>query len=210
MPVRVLIHSIGRVVVTATSVGLALAACSASSTTSRGPALPVSPAAIAHTPGMVMPDGSTMGATAAPTGGPSPAALMVCSDDVRGHIQQALRLPSAPTGTGVWSGDIYTCTYRLPGGALVLSVREAKDRATTSRNLAAVKASTHATDNLIGLTPDASGDTDGIVVLSKDNDVLTVNASGLPEEFGPEQSHRPDFAYEIASDVLGCWTGDGE
>jgi hypothetical protein len=26
--------------------------------------------------------------------------------------------------------------------------------------------------------------------------------------FGPQQQRRTDLAYEIASDVLGCWTGD--
>lgn len=44
------------------------------------------------------------------------------------------------------------------------------------------------------------------MVLLKDSDTLTVDASRLPPVFGKQQSTRFDFAYELASDILGCWT----
>jgi hypothetical protein len=28
--------------------------------------------------------------------------------------------------------------------------------------------------------------------------------------FGPQRQRRTDLAFEIASDVLGCWTGDDD
>ena len=37
---------------------------------------------------------------------------------------------------------------------------------------------------------------------------LRVDATGLPAVFGTQKQKRTDLAYEIASDVLGCWTGD--
>ena len=40
----------------------------------------------------------------------------------------------------------------------------------------------------------------------KDNQTLKVDTTGLPPVFGPEGQKRTDLAYEIASDVLGCWT----
>ena len=48
------------------------------------------------------------------------------------------------------------------------------------------------------------------MVVVKDNETLTVDATGLPAVFGSQQQKRTDLAYEIASDVLGCWTGDGD
>jgi hypothetical protein len=30
----------------------------------------------------------------------------------------------------------------------------------------------------------------------------------LPQEFGANGQRRTDLAYEVASDVMGCWTGD--
>lgn len=50
---------------------------------------------------------------------------------------------------------------------------------------------------------------DGVVGLVKDNVTLVVDATGLPVEFGPERQQRTDFAYEVATVVLGCWTEHG-
>ena len=50
----------------------------------------------------------------------------------------------------------------------------------------------------------------GIAVVLKDDMTLRVDTTGLPAVFGPQQQRRTDLAYEIASDVLGCWTGDGD
>ena len=48
----------------------------------------------------------------------------------------------------------------------------------------------------------------GIVVVIKDDMTLTVDTTGLPTVSGPDGQRRADLAFEIASDVLGCWTGD--
>jgi len=37
---------------------------------------------------------------------------------------------------------------------------------------------------------------------------LPASALVLSAVFGSQQQRRTDFAYEVASDVLGCWTGD--
>jgi hypothetical protein len=63
---------------------------------------------------------------------------------------------------------------------------------------------------VIGLGADGYAPADGIVLLRKDNDVLVVDASGLPPVFGSNEQHRADLAFELATDILGCWTGDDD
>lgn len=164
------------------------------------------------TSGMVMPDGSTMGvpapsSTAAASSAPSAAAQMICSADIRSAITTVLKLSSAPVATSNWANHVYTCTYRLPMGEFVLSVTESTTAASANAYIEGVRQQIGAKP-LIGLTPVAYGTADGVVVLVKDSDTLRVDASRLPAQFGDQAQKRTDFAYEVASDVLGCWTGD--
>jgi hypothetical protein len=188
-----------------------LAGC-ASSAGADQPARMAGPAGAAMTPGMVMPDGSTMGAMApsasSQQSGPSAAALMICSDETRADIAQVLALPDRPTATATWRAHTYTCSYRLPAGPFVLSVTESADGAAAARYLADARRRLGTTTDLAGLTEGAFGTAAGNVLLRKDNDVLHVDATALPAVFGTQGQKRADFAYEIASDILGCWTGD--
>jgi hypothetical protein len=188
-----------------------LAGC-ASSAGADQPARMTRPSGTAMTPAMVMPDGSTMGAITTTSrsqqSGPSAAALMVCSDETRAAIAQVLALPDRPTATATWREHTYTCSYRLPAGSFVLSVTESADGAAAGRYLADVRRRLGTTSDLAGLTEGAFGTAAGNVLLRKDNDVLQVDATALPAVFGTQGQKRTDFAYEIASDVLGCWTGD--
>jgi hypothetical protein len=68
---------------------------------------------------------------------------------------------------------------------------------------------------LIGSTVDVAGlgehayrTAAGNVGLVKDNVTLAVDATRLPAEFGAQGQKRADLAYEVASVILGCWTGD--
>ena len=160
------------------------------------------------TPGMIMPDGSTMGATApSTTAGPSAAALMICARETRESIATVLNLRVTPTPTGRWNEPTYTCTYDLPQGRLVLSVRESVTHGAATRYADQVRRRMPGARPLAGLTDLAYGSPDGTVVLVKDGDTLRVDATGMPAQFGPEGQKRTDFAYEISSDILGCWTG---
>jgi hypothetical protein len=166
------------------------------------------------TPGMVMPDGSTMGASTAmatppaSAAAPSRAARMICSDEVRGDLADVLKA-STPTPTSRWAAPVFTCTYRLRVGTLVLSVRESADHA-RAKAFAGGERRRLSAYPVAGLTDTAFQTRTGIVVLTKDNDTLLVDASRLPAEFGAEQQKRDAFAYEVASVILGCWTGDDD
>ncbi|MGI8450877.1 MAG: hypothetical protein ACR2MP_27595 [Streptosporangiaceae bacterium] len=163
--------------------------------------------------GMLMPDGSTMGAAAsAPgtstSGSPSTAEKMICATETRKDITTVLGLAKAPTSRSTWIDHIYTCTYQLPMGTFTVSVKQSSDPTAAKAYFARLRPTLGSTETLQGLGQASYGSTTGTVVLLKDNDTLTVNSTQLPAVFGAQQSKRFDFAYEIASDILGCWTGN--
>lgn len=189
-----------------------LAGCASSQADTGAKAAPPIRAGASMTPGMVMPDGSTMGATTgartSASSAPSAAARMICSTEIRKDIGTVLALKSVPSATSNWSGHVYTCTYQLPMGTFVLSVKESADPRSAKAYADALRTRLGRTHSLAGLTNLAFATSTGTVALVKDNDTLQVDATRLPAEFGGQQQKRTDFAYEIASDILGCWTGD--
>lgn len=168
----------------------------------------------AHSPamsaGMVMPDGSTMGAAAAPStaaaDNPSAAEMMICAAETHSIIAEVLGLTSAPPSTATWRDHLYTCRYRLPMGTLIVSVKQSADPGAAAAYFRTSQAHLGSTEPLDGLGEHSFGAAAGTIVLIKDNDTLTVDATRLPPVFGNESSKRFDFAYELASDILGCWT----
>jgi hypothetical protein len=37
---------------------------------------------------------------------------------------------------------------------------------------------------------------------------LEVDATAMPEAIGPNRVARGDFAYQIATNILACWSGE--
>jgi hypothetical protein len=184
------------------AVPLLLAGCGSTADTTA----PVSPsmAGMSMAPGQVMaPEGST-----SPAGGPPATALMVCSQDISSKVVQVLSLDAPPPTRSAWDGSLYTCAYDLPMGAMVLSVQVRSDKAAAGAAFDADRTRRGQNNTLPGLGERAFGTPDGVTVVLKDDQVLTVDATALPEVFGSNDQHRTDLANEIASDVLGCWTGD--
>jgi hypothetical protein len=161
-------------------------------------------------PGMSMAPGQAMSpsASASAAAAPSAAAKMICSDDIKGKVRQVLKLAAdAPTRTS-FVDHLYTCTYTLPEGPLVLSVHDSASKAAAGTYYTALRPTLGPTSGLPGLGEHAYGTSRGTVVVLKDSQTLVVDATALPSVFGSDQQKRTDLAYEIASDVLGCWTGD--
>jgi hypothetical protein len=150
--------------------------------------------------------GST--AAAQPAGGPPAAAAMVCSEDITRKVRQVLGLPVAPATRATWASPVYTCDYALPAGPMTLSVHVYPDAARAGAGFEADRTRTPGAGPLAGLGQRAWGTATGTVEVLKDDDVLTVDTTRLPEVFGANGQKRTDLAYEVASDVLGCWTGD--
>jgi hypothetical protein len=139
---------------------------------------------------------------------PSATAKMVCGDDIRGKVAQVLKLSAPPKTETSWADQLYTCTYRLPMGPMVLSVKQSAGKAAAAGYFTNLRPTLGSTETLQGLGERSYGTGDGVVVVIKDAQTLTVDTTGLPKVFGPDGQRRADLAFEIASDVLGCWTGD--
>lgn len=144
----------------------------------------------------------------AAAGGPSAAALMVCSNEIQEKVVTILALASAPDATMSWADRLFTCTYALPGGSLVLSVKEAADQASAHASFEDQQRSTAEAAPIEGLANLGlqSFQTPNSAAFAKDNFVLTVDATALPETLGPHQVTRAAFAYQLATTVLACWS----
>lgn len=139
---------------------------------------------------------------------PTATAKMVCGADIMGKVVQVLKLTKRPVTTTTWADQLYTCTYALPMGPMVLSVKQSRTNADAKAYFNALRSKLGSTESLDGLGEGAYRTTTGIAVVVKDNMTLEVDATRLPAVFGPEDQKRTDLSNQIASDVLGCWTGD--
>jgi hypothetical protein len=153
--------------------------------------------------------GSASGSNAGPpTGKPPASAAMVCDADIKSKVREALSLAGPPSTEWRWSNGVYTCDYDLPMGRMRLQV-EVLPGARQARTLFnADRARTPGALPLAGLGEQAFGTKKGMVIVLKDSQVLVVDTTRLPQEFGANGQRRTDLAYEVASDVMGCWTGD--
>jgi hypothetical protein len=92
-------------------------------------------------------------------------------------------------------------------GPLELAVKESPDPVAATEYFEDQRAELGDTAPAPGLGERAFATPSGTVVVIKDAMTLTVDATGLPEVFGDNGQRRGAFAYEVASIVLGCWTG---
>jgi hypothetical protein len=139
---------------------------------------------------------------------PPAAALMLCSDDVRAEVvAAALGASAVPTPHSTWADHVYTCTYPLPQGPLVLAVTVTPSAAAAADALQAMRGQLGDAAEVPDLGERAYGAAAGTVIAGKDNMVLRVDATGLPGSLGPAHQDRLDFARVVAAGVFTCWTG---
>src|SRR3712207_1248034 len=70
---------------------------------------------------------------------PSSAALMICSEELRDEVRTVLKLSAPAPARPTWQDPVYTCTYTLPMGTMVLSVRESASKPAARTHLQAVR-----------------------------------------------------------------------
>jgi hypothetical protein len=193
----------GRKLTAIAAMSVLIAGCAAAKAAAPPAAGTSAPATTSGTQGMSM-------SPAARSGGPSASALMVCGPEIRQDVVTILALTSAPTSTTTWADNLYTCTYHLPTGRLALSVKESPDTASANTYFATLRTRLAPTQPLTGargLGNPGYETSDGTVVILKDGKTLEVDATGLPSVSGPNLISRADVAYEISTDILGCWNG---
>jgi hypothetical protein len=143
-----------------------------------------------------------------PTDEPPASAAMICDADIKSKVREALSLAGPPSTEWGWSNGVYTCDYQLPMGRMGLQVTVLAGASQARTTFDADQARTPGALPLAGLGERAYGTEDGTVLVLKDNQILVVDTTRLPQEFGANGQRRTDLAYEVASDVMGCWTAD--
>jgi hypothetical protein len=134
---------------------------------------------------------------------------MICNDDTKGDVSQILALGSPPRTDSTWADSTYTCTYRLAGGPLVISVKESPDAASARKHFDALQKKLRGAEPIKGLANlgfPASQTPDGSVVFLKDNSTLHVDGTRLPAALGPDSVAPAAFSYQVATTILACWT----
>ncbi|MEO7262938.1 MAG: hypothetical protein ABI047_17050 [Jatrophihabitantaceae bacterium] len=140
---------------------------------------------------------------------PSDTAKMVCTGEVRDTVQTVLKLSSPASTSTSWQNQLFTCTYTLPMGKMVLSVKESADKPAAHAYFEAQRTRLGSTEPVLGLGEQAYATKTGTTVVVKDDMTLQVDTTGLPAVFGPQQQRRTDLASEMAAVVLGCWIDHG-
>jgi hypothetical protein len=135
------------------------------------------------------------------------AARMVCSKEIRTEVAGALGLDAVPTPQDAWADHVYTCTYAVPQGTLVLAVTVAPSDDAAGTQLDALRTGLGAANPEQGFGERAYSAPAGVLVAVKDNLVLTVDATALPDDLGPGHQRRIDVVRLLAAGVFACWTG---
>lgn len=147
--------------------------------------------------------------TAAPSSqGPTEAAQMVCGDEVKKDMATRLGLPEAPHSVNTFNDKIFTCTYHLTEGDLVISVKETANEKAAKTYFEAMQVEVPNAADIKGLAnlgfPAYSNDA-GSVVFLKDHMILHVNATDITTQLGPDKMTPAEFAYQTATTILACW-----
>jgi hypothetical protein len=143
--------------------------------------------------------------------GPSTSAAMICSDEIASAVKRTFALTRRPTTTRSWSmTDLtFACTYRLPGGALRMTVQDAPDTMTGRPYFHSLRTRLAGATTIRGVQSlgfPAFETPGGDVAFLKDGKTLRVDASDVSRSALPTGFTRQQAAYAVAAAVVACWT----
>ncbi len=138
-------------------------------------------------------------------GGPSAASRMVCAGYVLQQLAGALGTEPLTPPSATWAQHLYSCAYAYTDASMVVSVKELADPATAVAHFDGLRGSAGAVTTVNGLGEAAFTQADGSTVVKKDNTVLVVDVSRLPERFGTPPRTRPGVSVMVATTIMTCW-----
>jgi hypothetical protein len=142
------------------------------------------------------------------TRGPSAPARMICDPEIQRQVARIFELDDVPAKSR-WANELYSCTYQLPTGSLVLSVQDATKVAQGRKYFADVERDLPGAERIRGVLSfglPALQTTDGTVAFLRDGKTLTVDATALPRRANPDGQSPSEVAYAVAAAVVACWT----
>jgi len=176
-----------------------------------GTAAPTTPPAAPprSTHAATTPSPASIAATRTAARAPSRHAGMVCAAETRVNVA-ALLAPLHPLVSDSWRNPLYVCTYRAGTQVLRIAVREDGSHAAALSDFDALMKTATMPRKIpaaasLGLPGFETAD--GLVVFTRDDMTLRVDARGLGPRTGQASLARSEVAYELATDVLGCWSG---
>jgi len=101
---------------------------------------------------------------------------------------------------GAWSGWRYTCPYQFDGGTLAVNVDVFQSVPAAKQGFTKVRDKTTGRTRLYGIGQQAFQADDLTLVSRKDNFVLTVDPTALPDRF-----NRDGMVWATTLAVFGCW-----
>lgn len=139
---------------------------------------------------------------------PPAAAAMVCSAEAKDNVAKILGLAAAPTTSQTWDGSVFSCSYALPDGVFDMSVQvfPGPEAAQAAAKSLAGRLGAEAITGLANLGLPGYQSAAGTVVFAKDNMALHVDAVKMSAGVGTQAVPKTDFAYQMATTILGCWT----
>lgn len=142
--------------------------------------------------------------------GPSETASMICGGQVADDVRRLTGVDALPEPSTSWQAPMFTCTFELPAGPLVLTVHDTDDLAEGDAHFEARRAAlapTRELKGMYGLGLPAFETARGTAAFIRDGKTLEVDATALPTGLGPDGSlDQADLAYAVATSVLACWT----
>jgi hypothetical protein len=142
---------------------------------------------------------------------PSAPAAMICGEEIQDAVRRAFAMTDDPAGTSSWDRErrVYSCSWRVPGGRLAMSVQDATQVKAGRAHFDALRTGLTGAKAITGMESLGfpSFDTpSGNVVFLKDGKTLRVDASSLSEDALPQGFTRSETAYSVAAAVIACWT----
>ena len=152
-------------------------------------------------------DSSSSSSTPPPARDPEPLARQFCNRRAQGEIGTSLGVAPEHVTEGHLARHVYSCRYVFPDGAIALSVRGFGDATAAKRyfRTLAARRGRRPESPMLGEGLDAFITTDGSMIVRKGRDVLDVDVSGLPSQFGAPPQDRPIVALAVAVTILGHW-----
>lgn len=138
---------------------------------------------------------------------PEPLARQFCNQRAHGEIGTSLGVGPEHVTEGRLARHVYSCRYVFPDGAITLSVRGFPDAAAAQRysGTLAARLGQRPEAPMLGEGLGAFLTTDGSMIVRKGPDVLQVDVSGLPSQFGAPPQDRSVVALAVAVTIMGHW-----